>query len=123
MINVLIDTNFLIYAFYNKWDLEQMLKDLFTENVKMFYLKSQVDELKRLHKDEVLSWVKMQRFSLIDDNENSLNVDDILIKIAKNKGFYILTEDRGLIKRALKSNIGIISKGNKLSLKLLSSKV
>ncbi len=119
MKNILVDTNFLIYSFDNNWDIHDMLVELFSDKVEIYYLDSELDELSKLNRNDVIKWLEKQNFKVIRDSSGKM-VDDSLIEFASKNNFYILTQDRALIKRALKLSINVVSKGNKLSLKIMS---
>ena len=118
MNEVIVDTNFLIYSFDNKWNLRDMIVDLLGDS-RILYTQGTLSELKKLGRDDIISWLSSQGFELAEV-ETKGRVDDSLINLSSRRKAFLLTEDRKMIEKALSRGVKIISKGWKNRLKIVS---
>lgn len=113
MINILIDTNLLIYAFDRKIDLNRAFDDSLTPSYKLFCIDRNLEELRRLGRGDVIKLLIHLNIPTLKTNEPQQTVDDLLVKLARERRFYIATQDRRLAQKARNAGIKIIAKGNK----------
>jgi rRNA-processing protein FCF1 len=119
MIRILLDTNFLIYTFDTKMDLHKVLDSSLLEAYELYCTDKNLEELNRVGRKDVLGLVKRLNIVVLKTEEPGLPVDDLLIKISKERGFYIATQDRVLISKAKNAGIPVIAKGNKNRVKIV----
>ncbi len=119
MIKILLDTNFLIYFFDSKTDIYKVLDSSLLDSYELYCTDKNLEELSGLGKEDVIALVKHLKVHVLKVDDSGSPVDDILIRTAKEKGFYIATQDRNLISKAKRSGVPIIAKGNKNKVKIL----
>ncbi len=108
MINILIDTNALIYFFDKKTDVKRMLDRGLNQPHSLFYPDVAVDELKRLKRNDVIRWAESTGLQLVNTGGLEGLNDDKILGLSKRHDFSLMTQDRVLRKRALQNGIEII---------------
>ncbi|MBD3230864.1 MAG: hypothetical protein GF329_21985 [Candidatus Lokiarchaeota archaeon] len=112
-VNILLDTNFLLVPFQFKINLKTKFDELLDRKYNLILLNAVYDELKRIskkargkRKQEIraaLKYYKEKEKSTIISKRNNETVDDLLLRIAKDKNYIVATNDKSL-KRRLKKN-------------------
>ncbi|MCL5016946.1 MAG: hypothetical protein M1441_02265 [Candidatus Parvarchaeota archaeon] len=100
MIKLLLDTNILVYAFKNGYDLGRMSDSGVYGPYELYTLDLCINELRALNKLDVVRWVQLSGIKTIK-TDGSGKADDRLLEIAKERDMHLLTEDRELYNRAL----------------------
>ncbi|MCW1301574.1 MAG: hypothetical protein OH316_00335 [Candidatus Parvarchaeota archaeon] len=113
MMNILLDTNFLIYTFDRKIDLSEFLNTPLSSPYKLFCIDKNIEELNRLGRRDVIGLVDHLKVEILKTGHSHLHVDDLMIKVAKEGGFCIATQDRELIQKSMDAGVPVILRGNK----------
>jgi rRNA-processing protein FCF1 len=97
---IIFDTNFLVYSIKYRIDFESELKRICDFNFDMCLIDKTIDELKKLKVPEAkIALALIDRFKIIDTKDSKLKrVDDILVDLT-SKGCIIATQDIELKKR------------------------
>ncbi len=120
---VLVDTSVLLKIFESKKDLFELLKDkLLSNNVLFVVLKEVYDELQKLSKGnskKALNAKTALKFLNTLKKQKSLKIlseplnysydytDDIILRFAFEKNFFIFTQDLELVKKAKKKGLKV----------------
>ena len=113
---ILIDTNTLIYAANSKIDLFTIIKETFTE-AEIIIPKEVIEELKKIKEDArkmsdkraaslILQIINKRYIKKIEMGDG--NVDDLLIKEASERKAAVITSDKNLKQKLKKANIKTI---------------
>ena len=97
---IILDTNFLIYTIKYRIDFESELARICDFNFNICLIDKTIDELKKLKVPEAkIALALIDRFKIIDTKSSKFNkVDDILVDLA-SKDCIIATQDIELKKR------------------------
>jgi rRNA-processing protein FCF1 len=120
MKKLIVDTNVLFQLLKNPIDLtgfEPIIPDFV---IKEFKFKAKEYKIKNI--DVFIEKLKKKGFKILNTNYKfEKNVDDLILKLAKEKNAFILTIDKKLKKRAIKEGIKIkeLIKGKSLREDLL----
>lgn len=104
MLNVLIDTNAMIYAFDGKKDLREIFERNSRDSFRFFCLDACINELAGLGRNDVAGWAAASGIETVKTREGG-STDDKMLDEAAKSGFVLLTEDRELIEMAKKTGI------------------
>jgi len=115
MKNILLDTNFIIYALSFKIDLKQELDRITDFNYQISMLRASIDELERLINESKLFEKRLIKLALKYIGQKDLNiidkkghVDDLLVEMDP-KTTIIATQDKALKKRLKEKGFKIIT--------------
>ncbi len=110
---VILDTNSLIYSLKNKADLSDLLYKL-TEVSGIVVPKCVIMELERMSGDVIYARGALDLASRFQSIEGEGPADDCILDLAAKNMYFILTNDRELLKRARGEGIRTLSfKGRK----------
>lgn len=126
MINIILDTNFVIYCAKNKLDYVEELSNMINEDYEIIVPLQVINELERLRddkykkvsgkdKDACTLALKLIEFNKIKKvNAEGKTVDEAIIDLAKNNRNIVCTLDKEM--RTILQRVILISRGKKLIL-------
>jgi len=123
VVKVLVDTNFLLYLFKAKIDLESMYLE---DKVEIFVPESVIKELESLKSLKTkegrlacvaLRVIKSSNINIVKSVKN--NVDEDLIVLAKTFGFVVASNDKNLRKKLKMNNIKTICIRNRKKVEVI----
>ncbi|MHA1268857.1 MAG: type II toxin-antitoxin system VapC family toxin [Candidatus Helarchaeota archaeon] len=118
VLNILLDTNFLLIPFQFKVNLKTKFDELIDRKYNLIILNEIYDELVRISKkakgkrkieiQAALTYYKSKEKKTILNRLENESVDDLLLRIAKENNYIVATNDKLLKRRLKKSGINFI---------------
>jgi Uncharacterized proteins of PilT N-term./Vapc superfamily len=105
MIKILLDTNVAVYIFDRKLDIHKILDKSLSEPYSLNILDLCVNELKTIGRRDVAKFVGVLGVNELHSDLKNIGVDDAIVREASKRGYYIMSEDGGLLRMA--GSVGI----------------
>ena len=106
MVELLLDTNILIYSFDKKYDINRLSDDVVYGPYSLNTLSLCIEELKSLGRNDVAAWASSVNIKILKAVSVG-NVDDSLLKTALDNKMLLVTADKELIHKANAIGVGI----------------
>ena len=116
MRGIILDTNFLMIPFTQKVDIFSEFDRVCEFPFELFIVSRTIDEFEKIMigqsgKDKLaaklaMALIEAKKIKTIDVSEG--HVDDLILEVAKDKGYFVATQDKNLKKRLKKSDVPII---------------
>ncbi len=116
MKGIILDTNFLMIPFTQKVDIFSEFDRVCQFPFELFIVSKTMDEFENIMigqsgKDKLAaklakSLIEAKKIKIIDVSKG--HVDDLILEVAKEKGYFVATQDKNLKKRLKESDVPII---------------
>lgn len=116
MRGIILDTNFLMIPTTQKVDIFEELKRVCDFSFELFIVSKTINELDKIMIDQsgkdkmaarlAKSLIDAKGVKIIDVPEG--HVDDLILRVAKEKGYFVATQDKHLKERLRKDDVPVI---------------
>ncbi|MCW1296984.1 MAG: nucleotide-binding protein [Candidatus Parvarchaeota archaeon] len=123
MEHVLLDTNFLLVPFRFKVDIFSEFERIIDKEFDLWILDVCLKELKKITKEiefkSIMELIKKKGVKIKETKEKIRNIDDLIIKFARENNCIIATNDKSLRKTAMGEGLHVIYLRKKKFLEIL----